>query len=243
MYYHKDLLNGLVDSKKAKVVLELGVRSVCSGAKSTSAFIFWEALSSISNSKLLSCDLENPKKDSSLIKELKESKRWHFFKGDTREMLEPIKSFLEESNLKVDILFIDTGKEYELTKFELENYSSLLSATGIILMHDVGVDWKFNDIIRHKKRPSKQVRADWAGHDRAVMEFLEVSDFKLKAQLGSYNMAVLFRDEAHTSGVKISNDLPYDNNRHKIKYRLKDGSYYIEKRRQAWNKIWKKFEK
>ncbi len=236
MYYHKSLLKQLVDAKSAKVILELGVRTIEDGLGETSTHMFYEALASrdrLTVPALYSCDLEMPLIAFDLVKKLKRSPIWQFFHGDTREQFELIKEMLEERSQKVDILFIDTDKTYELTKYELSNYPKLLSDTGVILLHDVGIDWEFNNV----RRPGKKYTntEEWEGHDKAIMEFLEDTDFKMTAQLGSYNMAVLYRDDSHIDGVKLE-DLPYDNNRHSMSPPL------VRKRRERFNRRWKAYK-
>ena len=122
MYYHKSLLKQLVDAKSAKVILELGVRTIEDGLGETSTHMFYEVLASRDRltwsgpPALYSCDLEMPLIAFDLVKKLKRSPIWQFFHGDTREQFELIKEMLEERSQKVDILFIDTDKTYELTK-------------------------------------------------------------------------------------------------------------------------------
>ena len=104
-------------------------------------------------------------------------------------------------------------------------------------MHDLGVDWKYNNVKRPKKKYNLKDIEDWQEHDTAIIELLEATDFKLKAQLGSYNMGVLFRDLAHLNGVKISNDLNYDHCRNSVSHQ------FCKARRNDWNAKWKMFEK
>ena len=224
IFLHKKMIVELVQKTDAKIILELGVRSVKKDNDSTSTHIFYETLKNLhgSDCSLYSCDMLFPKEEEYLIEDMKKSKIWHFFVGDDREQFPSIKKMLEQKKQKIDILFIDTYKNYELTKFELENYTKLLSSDGIILMHDVGV--RINE-------------PDWKGHDRAVVEFLKTTDFKLRAQLGSYNMAVLFRDTEHLHGVEIDNDLRYSRNRHPV------SQEWCTQRREKFSASWGVFEK
>lgn len=228
MYFHAPLMTGLVLAKNNRTVLELGVRTIEGGEKSTSTFIFWEALKERNDSMLYSCDLNVPEKDAKQIKRLKKSGIWKFFQGDTQKLFEPIAASLKEEDRKVDILFIDTCKEYELTKFELENYSKILSDTGIILIHDIG--------LRTYRRPSLSfpslANKTTKGHDRAIREFLAATDFKLRCQLGSYNMGVLYRHLEDLCGIKVNNDLLVNNNRKKINKRFR------HHRRALWKQKW-----
>ena len=231
IYYHTDLLKNITKKKKAKIILELGVRTVESGFKKTSTTAFLEAVSEIGG-KLYSIDLCEPivsKKDhvKKLIKQAMHSNQWHFFLGNTMELFPEIKKYLDNRKEKVDILFIDTHKTYELTNFELENYTKLLSNDGIILMHDVGVHllpkWRPSGRHRHK------IHHHQTQHDKAVKEFLDKTDFNIKGQLGSYNLATLYRDEKHLKGVKVDYDLPYNYNRQ----RFQPGSH-SPTRRHRW---------
>tara|TARA_R100000008_G_C3587657_1_gene173818 strand:- start:2348 stop:3019 length:672 start_codon:yes stop_codon:yes gene_type:complete len=219
----------LVQKTDAKIILELGVRSIKKDNDSTSTHIFYETLKNLhgGDCSLYSCDMLFPKEEEYLIEDMKKSKIWHFFVGDDRDQFLSIKKMLEQKKQKIDILFIDTYKNYELTKFELENYTKLLSNDGIILMHDVGV-FLGSELER---------RPDWMGHDRAVMEFLKTTDFKLRAQLGSYNMAVLFRDTEHLNGVEIDNDLKYNRNRQPV------SQEWCTRRREDFAASWGVFEK
>mgnify|MGYP003111350140 CR=1 FL=1 len=239
MYFHGKLIKDIVTAKNAKVVLELGVRSVEDRKQATSTYIFHHVLSNLpaDRRKLYSCDIIRPVKNKDLIRQLEESKIWHFFEGDDRSEVGFIKRTLERKSEKIDILFIDTHKNYKLTKFELENYSKLLSDTGVILMHDLGVNFKYNSVKDLYKSVNLNNVRDWQGHDMAIMEFLESTDFKLKAQLGSYNMGVLFRDRGHLSGVKVTNDLNYDHCRNLVSHQ------FCKARRNEWNAKWKMFEK
>tara|TARA_B100000131_G_scaffold322115_2_gene374984 strand:+ start:300 stop:1103 length:804 start_codon:yes stop_codon:yes gene_type:complete len=243
MYFHGRLLKDLVVAKDAKVILELGVRSVKDDRRATSTYIFYRALEKLDVNHanaplraLYSCDMEVPSGDKKLLTRLKYSENpvWRFFHGDDREQLLPIEEHLNRENQKVDILLIDTDKNYELTKFELENYSKLLSESGIILMHDIGINWKWNDTTSSKyarKGYCPVSIEEFKGHDKATKEFMKSEGFKTKIQLGSYNIGILYRDISHLSGVE-PNDLPYDNKRNAM------SKWQWDKRRNDWNKEW-----
>jgi len=251
MYWHGQFLKEIVTAKDTKVILELGVRTVDDDLNASSTFIFYKALErlhrrypSSTPRVLYSCDMVEPAphlarvphKSAKLLKRLKRSENpvWEFFLGDDREQFLPIEECLNRKNQEVDILLIDTHKNYELTKFELENYSKLLSESGIILMHDLGINWKWNAITSSKyQRGAYDPKAveEFKGHDRATMEFMNSTEFKIKIQLGSYNMAVLYRDISHLNGVEPQ-DLPYDNKRNQIT------EWQMLERRQSWDEIW-----
>jgi len=234
MHYHQELIEKLVRATSAKVVLELGVRAIVSHPrKGTSTFFFWKSLAP-EEGKLYSVDLKNPAShnhsEEFLLRELRSSGRWEFIQGNTMNVFEDIEARFRKENISVDILFIDTDKEGDLTKYELENYSKLLGPKGIIMMHDTG--WV------PSKRVHELARANsgWPAHDSAVQDFLQQTDFKMKAQLGSYNMVVLYRDVADLCGVKIDNDLPVDENRAPYE------DSKVALRRRKFNEIWSKYE-
>jgi len=116
------LLYNKVLELKAKLVLELGVRS----GISTRAFLL--ALKE-TNGKLISIDIKDYPGTRETIKRMNLDKYWTFIVADDRE-------YYKELDKKFDIIFIDTSHEYKHTLFEIEKYSRFLKPRGVLLLHD-----------------------------------------------------------------------------------------------------------
>lgn len=176
---HLPLLYEMCVAKKPKVVIQAGIR----GGDSDSAF----ALAAIEQGFILEdVDIQEVGNDS--IKTVREqTENWNFTKTRTDDST--YVDYLQQYKGKVDIFFTDTSHNYPDTKFELDNYSKLLSDTGIIMIHDMDPWTHFPD------------------QSRAVDEFLvDNPEFKVKVQLGNNGMATLYRKKSHLNGVVCDND-------------------------------------
>ena len=113
-----------------KLMVELGTR----GGESTRALL---AATSVTNSILLSIDIEDPEQD---IIDFQE--HWHFVKTDDIEFGKTeFNSWCLSHSIEpvIDLLFIDTSHDYLHTKQEIKIWSKYLSDKGTIIFHDTNM--------------------------------------------------------------------------------------------------------
>lgn len=142
-----------------KLIVELGVR----GGEST--FVF-ERAASMSNSNLLSVDIEDIDFKSDYAK-------WQFYKGDDIELGKNFVKFAKENGLpeKIDVLFIDTSHEYKHTVDEINVWFPHLSENSIVMFHDTNISPIF-------KRKDGTIGGGWnnkRGVIKAIEEHLETT--------------------------------------------------------------------
>ena len=126
---HLPYLLELVEAIKPKVIVHAGIRDGHSGA----AF----ALGAYKvGAELVDVDMADYQNVVSKynFQELREKCSFWAFKQGTTEAVFPQ---LSELLGKVDIFFTDTSHNYEDTKFEFDNYATLLTPTGVIITHDM----------------------------------------------------------------------------------------------------------
>lgn len=109
---------------KPKLIVELGVR----GGESTFAL---ERAAKLSNSKLVSVDLDDCSKTSSY-------KDRFFVKGDDIKFAKEFKSWCTEKKIKleIDVLFIDTSHFFKHTLEEINSWFPFLSKKAKVFFHD-----------------------------------------------------------------------------------------------------------
>jgi len=180
---HLPYLLELVEAIKPKVIVHAGIRDGHSG----SAF----ALGAYKvGAKLVDVDMadyQNLPESKHNFQQLREQLPFWTFKRGTTEAVFPQ---LSELVGKVDIFFTDTSHNYEDTKFEFDNYATLLSPTGVIITHDMDPWDCFPD------------------QSKAVDDWLAVNpEWKHKTQKGNNGMTIFYRNESHLCGVKCDVDL------------------------------------
>jgi len=181
---HLPLLLELVEAIKPKIIVHAGIRDGHSGAAfALGAFKVGSALVDVDIA-----DYQNLGDSKYNFQEIREQLPfWTFKKGTTEEVFPDLGGLVG----KVDIFFTDTSHNYEDTKFEFDNYVTLLTPTGIIVTHDMD-PWN-----------------QWPDQTRAIEEWLSNNpEWKYKVQKGNNGMAVFYRDETHLCGVICDNELP-----------------------------------
>ena len=194
---HLPLLYKLAQTIKPRVIIHSGVRD----GNSCSAF----ALAQLENGgKLIDIDvLKNSDGDLRKIRDNTENWEMNINNVQDKDLL--IK--LQDYKGLVDIWFSDTCHSYNGTKFELEEYTKLLSSKGIILIHDMD-PWN-----------------SYEGQTKAIEQWMEKnSEWKVKIQKGHNGMAVFYRNEKHLCGVKcdsnVGDEYPWGNDLKLIKKEL-----------------------
>lgn len=117
---HLTTLYMLAVEFNAKSILELGVR----GGESTIALL--EAAKEIGGS-VTSIDIDPCPTAKERVREYGFDSYWTFILGDDRSL---------DWNRPINLLFIDTTHEYELTLQELRKYEPFVARKGIIIVHD-----------------------------------------------------------------------------------------------------------
>jgi predicted O-methyltransferase YrrM len=181
---HLPYLLELVEAIKPKIIVHAGIRDGHSGAAfALGAFKVGSALVDIDMS-----DYQNLSDSKYNFQEIREQLPFWTFKKGTTEAVFPD---LDGLTGKVDIFFTDTSHNYADTKFEFDNYATLLSPTGVILTHDTD-PWL----------------GLWPDQTRAIEEWLLSNpEWKHKTQKGNNGMTVFYRDETHLCGVVCDNEL------------------------------------
>lgn len=120
---HLELLYSLVLGLKAKLVIELGIRT----GQSTVALL--EAVHE-TKGRLISVDTDHCEDAVRMINSYKLSDCWSFVQDDDIEFGS------RWNGDPTDLIFIDTSHEYSHTKKEIEIFERLLRPGGLMVFHD-----------------------------------------------------------------------------------------------------------
>lgn len=122
---HLPTLYSLAVELKAKVVIELGVRT----GESTIPFL--EAMQ-VTEGHLWSVDVEACESAKKKMKDFGLDSRWTF------TMLDDISYGMHvwDRSKKADIIFVDTSHEYRQTEMEINVFEPLLRRGGLMIFHD-----------------------------------------------------------------------------------------------------------
>ena len=125
IHQHLPTLYAMAVNMKAKVVIELGVRT----GESTIPFL--EAMQ-VTDGHLWSVDVDPCIQAKQKMKNYGLDGRWTFtVLGDIEYGMH-----VWDKSKKADIIFIDTSHEYQQTKKEIEVFEPLLRPGGIMMFHD-----------------------------------------------------------------------------------------------------------
>lgn len=178
---------------KNGIIVELGVR----GGEST---FVWERIAHLTDSKLISVDVEDCSDISSLA-------NWEFVQRDDIEFAKEFEAWSHERNIssQIDILFIDTSHQYEHTKQEIASWFPFLKTNSKVIFHDTNVDTIF--YLRKDRSMGVPGIDNWRGVIAALEDYFE-THFDERNDFVDYRKEWLIRHYANSNGLTILEKMP-----------------------------------